>query len=143
MAAVKASGEALRMLQLMSSVGGVHHGGLVCSIGSVGREGNGKLRHVRVGHLWVQQVAANGGLKYHKVNGEENPSDACTKHLTGERLRKLVARGTVPKVGASARVAPCAACADCAGRFTRMPEASGRGGVPAHLHPQQGSFTWS
>ena len=28
----------------------------------------------------------------HKVNGEENPSDACTKHLTGERLRKLVAR---------------------------------------------------
>ena len=34
----------------------------------------------------------DGGLKYHKVNGEENPSDACTKHLTGERLRKLVAR---------------------------------------------------
>ena len=56
------------------------------------RKRNGKLRHVRVGHLWVQQVAADGGLKYHKVNGEENPSDACTKHLAGERLRKLVAR---------------------------------------------------
>ena len=40
----------------------------------------------------MQQVAADGGLKHHKVNGEENPSDACTKHLTGERLRKLVAR---------------------------------------------------
>ena len=38
------------------------------------------------------QVAADGGLKYHKVNGEENPSDACTKHVVGERLRKLVAR---------------------------------------------------
>ena len=23
----------------------------------VGRKGNGKLRHIRVGHLWVQQVA--------------------------------------------------------------------------------------
>ena len=34
----------------------------------VARKGNGKLRHVRVGHLWVQQVAADGGLKYHKVN---------------------------------------------------------------------------
>ena len=58
----------------------------------VARKGNGKLRHERVGHLWVQQVAADGGLKYHKVNGEENPSDAYTKHVAGERLRKLVAR---------------------------------------------------
>ena len=40
----------------------------------------------------MQQVAADWSLKCHKVNGEENPSDACTKHLTGERLRKLVAR---------------------------------------------------
>ena len=85
------------------------------------RNGNGKLRHVRVGHLWVQQVAADGGLKYHKVNGEENPSDACTKHFAGERLRKLVAR---------------------AGRFARMPKATGRGGVSAHLDPQHGSLTW-
>ena len=52
---------------------------------------NGKLRHVRVGHLCVQQVAADRGLKYHKVNGEEKTSDAWTNHLTGERLRKLVA----------------------------------------------------
>ena len=60
---------------------------------------NGKLRHVRVGHLCVQQVAADRGLKYHKVNGEEKTSDAWTKHLTGERRRKLVAgAGQSPKV---------------------------------------------
>ena len=76
-------------VDVVSPHDGVHHGGLVCSTGS---KGNGKLRHVRVGHLWVQQVAADGGLKYLKVNLEENPSDACTKHLAGERLRKLVAR---------------------------------------------------
>ena len=93
----------------------------------VARKGNGTLRHVRVGHLWVQQVAADGGLKYHKVNGEENPSDACTKHLASETPEEASrACGTVPKVGASARVAARAACADCAGRFARMPKTSGR-----------------
>ena len=94
--AVKASGEALGMLQLMSSVGVPMTASIMvdssAALAVVARKGNGKLRHVRVGHLWVQQLAADGGLKYHKVNGEENPSDACTKHLTGERLRKLVAR---------------------------------------------------
>ena len=96
----------------------------------VARKGNGKLRRVRVGPLWVQQVAADGGLKNHKVKGEENPSDACTKHLAGGTPEEASrARGTVPKVGASARVAPRAACADCAGRS-------------AHLDPQHGSLTW-
>ena len=125
LAAVETSGEALGMLQLMSSVGVPMTASIMvdssAALAVVARKGNGKLRHVRVVHLWVQQVAADGGLKYHKVNGEENPSDACTKHLTGERLRKLAVRGTVPKVGASARVAPRAACADCAGKFAQMP----------------------
>ena len=96
LAAVKASGEALGMLQLMSSVGVPMTASIMvdssAALAVVARKGNGKLRHARVGHLWVQQVAADGSLKYHKVNGEENPSDACTKHLAGERLRKLVAR---------------------------------------------------
>ena len=83
LAAVKASGEALGMLQLMSSVGVPMTASIMvdssAALAVVARKGNGKLRHV------------DEGLKYHK-NGEENPSDACTKHLTGERLRKLVAR---------------------------------------------------
>ena len=96
LAAVKASGEALGMLQLMSSVGVPMTASIMvdssAALAVVARKGNGKLRHVRVGHLWVQQVAADGDLKYHNVNGEQNPSDACTKRLAGERLRKLVAR---------------------------------------------------
>ena len=87
LAAVKASGEALGMLQLMSSVGVPLTASIMVDSSVVARKGNDKLRHVRVEHLWVQQVAADGGLK-----GEENPSDACTKHLNGERPRKPVAR---------------------------------------------------
>ena len=134
LAAVKASGEALEMLQLMSSVVVPMTASIMvdssCSTGSRGRE----TANCVMSELDI--FGCNGGLKYHKVNGEENPSDACTKHLTSERLRKLVARGTVPKVGASARVAPRAACADCAGRFARMPNASGRGeSVSTSRHP--------
>ena len=94
--AVKASGEALGMLQLMSSVGVPMTASIMvdksAALAVVARKGNGKMHHVRVGHIWVQQVASDGGVKYHKVNGEEKTSDACTKHFTGVRLRKLVAR---------------------------------------------------
>ena len=96
LAAVKASGEAPGMLQLMSSVGVPVTACIMvdssAALAAKARKGNVKLRHVRVGHLWVQQVAADEGLKYHTVNGEENPGDACTKHLTSGRLRKLFAR---------------------------------------------------
>ena len=64
LAAVKASGEALGMLQLMSSVGVPMTASIMvdssAALAVVARKGNGKLRHVRVGHLWVQQVAATG-----------------------------------------------------------------------------------
>ena len=77
LAAVKASGEALGTLQLMLSVGVPMTASIMvdssAALAVVARKGNGKLRHVRVGHLWVQQVAADGGLKNHKVIGEENP----------------------------------------------------------------------
>ena len=65
LAAVKASGEALGMLQLMSSVGVPMTASIMvdssAALAVVAWKGNGKLRHVRVGHLWEQQVAADGG----------------------------------------------------------------------------------
>ena len=53
LAAVKGSGEALGMLQLMSSVGvpmtALHHGGLVCSTGSSGQEGKWQIASCQSG----------------------------------------------------------------------------------------------
>ena len=58
LAAVKASGEALGMLQLLS-VGVPMTASIMvdssAALAVVARKGNGKLRHVRVGHLWVQK----------------------------------------------------------------------------------------
>lgn len=55
----------------------------------IGSKGNGKLRHVRVGRLWIQEIAEREEILYRKVSGKENPADAMTKNLAGERVREL------------------------------------------------------
>ena len=47
----------------------------------VARRGNGKLRHVRVGELWIQEVAHDGAIAYKKVAGSTNAADLMTKHV--------------------------------------------------------------
>ena len=56
----------------------------------VNRKGCGKLRHVRVGQLWVQQLAEDEEVKFRKVLGDENPADLGTKYLTRLRMDKLI-----------------------------------------------------
>ena len=60
------------------------------ALGVVSRKGNGKLRHVRVGQLWVQEQAANGEIAYRKVCGKVNPADLLTKHLAQDDMWKHV-----------------------------------------------------
>ena len=47
-----------------------------------GRRGLGKLRHVELKFLWVQEVVRNGRVDIHKVWGERNVAD----HLTKEKM---------------------------------------------------------
>ena len=58
------------------------------ALGVVQRKGNGKMRHVRVGQMWVQEAAATGDLKYRKVLGTENPADLMTKVLCYATIEK-------------------------------------------------------
>ena len=45
------------------------------------RQGLGKVRHLRVQYLWVQEKVRRKDLTVHKVNGKLNPADLLTKHL--------------------------------------------------------------
>ena len=56
------------------------------------RRGNGKLRHVRIGDLWVQEAAANGDVSYRRVPGNTNPADLLTKHLLHPLMQAHVHR---------------------------------------------------
>ena len=60
------------------------------ALGVAARKGCGKLRHIRVGQLWIQQLAEDEEVTYKKIHGENNPTDLFTKHLTRNRLDFLL-----------------------------------------------------
>ena len=45
------------------------------------RRGLGKVRHIEVNQLWLQQKVATGNIEVRKVKGEDNLADALTKYL--------------------------------------------------------------
>ena len=99
MALVKATSEAIGLLQLAESWGITMSANVFvdssAALAVTDRKGCGKLRHVRIGHLWVQQIAEGDEVLFSKVRGTMNPADLLTKHLpanTRERLIALVAQ---------------------------------------------------
>ena len=73
-AAVKTSTEILGVLQLMKDWGIELEGNMMvdsaAAIGVVSRRGSGKLRHVKVGMLWIQEKVEEGESTVEKVKGE-------------------------------------------------------------------------
>ena len=58
------------------------------AIGICRRSGIGRVRHLAVGQLWIQERIPEETISLEKVAGESNPADAATKHLSGDRLRR-------------------------------------------------------
>ena len=85
-AVVKMSCEIIGLMQLMEDWGhqmeGNVHADSSAALGIVKRKRNGKMRHVRVGLLWIQDASEKGELTYMKVPGTDNPADLMTKVLS-------------------------------------------------------------
>jgi hypothetical protein len=61
------------------------------SQGMCGRQGLGKVRHLDVQELWVQQRVRNRDFDLFKIKGEENPGDLFTKAgLAESRITELL-----------------------------------------------------
>jgi hypothetical protein len=58
------------------------------AIGMVAREGLGKVRHLAVADLWIQQRVRRGDLTVGKVLGTENPADIGTKGVSAAEIKK-------------------------------------------------------
>ena len=54
------------------------------------RRGAGKLRHINIGLLWIQEKTEQEELIIKKVKGISNPSDTMTKGVNGEKLGKYM-----------------------------------------------------
>ena len=92
-ALVKAASETIGITQMTEGLGRKVSGYIFvdssAALAVVNRKGCGKLRHVRVGQLWVQQLAEEEEMDFIKVIGEENPAYLCTKHLAHIRIEKV------------------------------------------------------
>ena len=55
--------------------------------GIASRRGLGKVHHIEVHQLWVQDKVANGEIEIRKVEGKTNIADGLTKHVTAEDIR--------------------------------------------------------
>jgi hypothetical protein len=54
------------------------------------RQGIGKVRHLEVRYLWLQDQVRRGSIKLVKVWGKENPADVLTKPMSfGDAIRLL------------------------------------------------------
>ena len=50
------------------------------------RQGLGRIRHLAVADLWIQQKSKDGSVAYQKLEGSKNCSDILTKPVEKEVL---------------------------------------------------------
>ena len=60
------------------------------AVGMVKRRGLGKVRHIDVSQLWLQEKVADNVLRITKVNTKENLSDGMTKPISGSEILWLL-----------------------------------------------------
>ena len=52
------------------------------------RRGTGKIRHIEVNQLWLQERVSRGDVEIEKVRTGENLADLLTKHQNAEAISK-------------------------------------------------------
>ena len=89
-ALVKCSAELLGLRSMLRDLGvetkGVAYADSSAALAIAKRKGAGKLRHINVSSLWIQERQEKKDIECRKVLGTENPADMMTKHLLREPL---------------------------------------------------------
>ena len=76
------------------------------AVGICRRRGLGKVRHIAVADLWVQERLKTGDFALHKISGKENPADMLTKYLDAPTLQHLLELAWLEKEQGRAALAP-------------------------------------
>ena len=111
---VKGAAEAIGLQSLAADLGlslSIElHADSAAAIGICNRAGIGKVRHLAVGQLWIQERLREGFLRLFKTHGAMSAADLFTKHLPASgidaHLRTLGVRlgsgraASAPKVSA-------------------------------------------
>ena len=54
------------------------------------RRGLGRVRHIDVSNLWIQEKVSTGEIELTKIKNTYNPSDILTKHLAEAEVRSCM-----------------------------------------------------
>ncbi len=84
------------------------HADSSAAIGICRRSGIGKVRHLAVAQLWVQDLVRSGECRLHKVLGTENPADLMTKPLARGEIDGHIGRLGLSRATGRAETAPIA-----------------------------------
>ena len=91
-ALTKGASQALGFIALTRDLGSymhaVVHTDASATLGIVNRQGLGKLRHVKVQYLWLQEKVRDKTLEVVKIHGPDNPADLMTKYLPAHDIEK-------------------------------------------------------
>ena len=63
--------------------------------GITARSGNGKLKHLEVGSLWVQEKASSGEIRFRKIPRSDNCADLLAHHCSPREMQKHLANMNV------------------------------------------------
>jgi hypothetical protein len=82
------------------------HADSSAAIGICNRSGIGKVRHLAVAQLWVQDFVRSKACRLHKVLGTENPADLMTKPLPRAEIDAHLGRLGLSRATGRAETAP-------------------------------------
>ena len=86
------SAEMLGLISMAWDLGeklkGAVHADSSAAIAITKRWAAGKLRHINIRLLWIQEKEKAKELEFHKVKGTSNPADLMTKHVSQQLLKK-------------------------------------------------------
>ena len=108
-AMVKVTCEGLGVASLMRDWGQqmkiLIHADSSAALGVARRRGAGKLRHVRIGMLWLQELRDHKDVDFVKVPGKSNPADLMTKFLGAPMMEEHCRRLLLSKMSGRADMA--------------------------------------
>ena len=108
-ALTKATAETMGILSMIRDLGrslkGVVYADSSAALAIADRLGSGKLRHINIRMLWLQEKERRKEVEMRKVKGEVNPADLFTKYLPGPKIADFRRRLGQHVMGGRAQVA--------------------------------------
>ncbi len=142
-ALLKATSQTLGLVSLASDFGlklsAKVHTDASAALSIVNRQGLGKLRHISVQYLWIQDRVRSGDVRVAKIPGVENPADLFTKHLPADQMEYHMASLGMATETDRAATAPALMTARTSAPDTWLED--GRNCMRIHTRPRRTLFT--